>query len=62
MQWRPLIAKLSFSFVAVGGVLAWRGYRLSQEQGDPSRVYTFYVVAIVLFSVGFSGLRERHRP
>lgn len=58
---RRWLARLSFSFLVLGFVLAWQGYRLGQREGESSRVTACYVGAAACVAAGLAGVRERHR-
>jgi hypothetical protein len=49
------LGRLAFSFMIIGGVLAWEG----QKRGGPMN---YYIPAMIFIVLGAAGLRERHRP
>jgi len=59
---RKWLARLSLSFLVIGFVLVWQGYKLSQAEGQSSRVVLMYVGAGLCAAAGLAGARERHRP
>ena len=61
---RKWLARLSFTFMLIGAVLAWEGYQtLRGARGETSdtRVALYFIGATVAFALGFAGVRERHR-
>ena len=62
---RRWLARLGFSFLILGGVFAYEGYRESSGRNGPvrgTRVGLFYAGSVVAFVLGGAGMRERHRP
>ena len=58
------LARLSFSFFIVGGLLGWTVYRARTGTGPPlsdARMILYTAAAAVCFVLGFLGVRERHR-
>ena len=49
------MGRLAFSFIVLGGVLAWEGHK----RGGPM---TYYIPAVIFIAFGIAGMRERHRP
>lgn len=52
---RKWLVRFSFSFIILGAVCAWEGYK------SPHRATWWYVVAAVFVGAGLAGVRERHR-
>jgi hypothetical protein len=52
------LSRLAFSFIIVGGALAWEG----SKQTMTGRQIVCFIGAAVLLALGIAGLRERHRP
>jgi hypothetical protein len=61
---RRWLARLSFSFLVFGFFLAWEGYKRYAVSGqiDDWRTLLYFVAAALNIVVGFTGVRERHRP
>jgi hypothetical protein len=63
---KRVLASLSFSFLIVGGVLVWQGYRelTRPRPGEVIgwRVAMYFVVGGLCFALGLRGVKERHRP
>jgi hypothetical protein len=61
---KRVLASLSFSFLILGGVLVWQGYRELTRPGGAIgwRVGTYFVVGGLCFALGLRGVKERHRP
>jgi hypothetical protein len=60
-----VLASLSMSFLIVGGILLWFGYReLTRPSGGGMgwRVGMYFVVGGLCFALGLRGVKERHRP
>jgi hypothetical protein len=57
------LARLSFTFFAIAGLLVYDGYRLTRAGPEASRTQlALYAVAAALSLVlGLAGLRARHR-
>ncbi len=58
------LSRFSFTFLIIGGFLAWQGYRaLKGEFGfvPQWRIILYFVAAALSFSLGASGIRQRHR-
>ena len=59
---RRWIGRLSFSFFVIGFFLAWEGYKRHTSGGiDDWRTLLDFAAGAVSISLGFTGLRERHR-
>jgi hypothetical protein len=58
------LASLSMSFLIVGGLLVWFGYKeLTRAGGGMGwRVGMYFVVGGACFALGLRGVKERHRP
>ena len=56
------LARLSFTFLAIAGLLVYDGYRLTRAGSEASRTQlALYAVAAALSLVlGLAGLRARH--
>ena len=59
---KRLLASLSFSFLLLGGVLVWLGYKELTRGGIGWRVGMYFVVGGMCFALGLRGVKERHRP
>jgi hypothetical protein len=62
---RKWLARLSFSFIIIGAVLAWEGYKAQGRTGfppNPTRATICYLAAAICIGTGLAGIRERHRP
>ena len=62
---RPWLARFSFSFFIVAAFLAMHVYRALTGRVapvSPPRLATEELAAVVSFSLGLMGVRERHRP
>lgn len=60
---RYWLERFSFSFLIVGLVLAWEGYRGAMGRGEPlgtGRIILYYVGAVVCFALSLWGTRLRH--
>jgi hypothetical protein len=57
------LARLTFTFFAIAGLLVYDGYRLSRAGPGASRgILALYAVAAALsLALGVAGLRARHR-
>jgi hypothetical protein len=61
----PWLARFSFSFFILAGLLIWESMRaLRGELGpiSPGRIVLFWIGALASFVLGCVGVRERHRP
>jgi hypothetical protein len=58
---RKLLSRFSFSFIGIAMVLAYSGYRGSEQGGNRSRVALYYLGAAAAGSLGLAGVRDRHR-
>ena len=60
----PWLARFSFSFFILSGLLAWESYKAVHGQLAVSsgRIVLFMVGAVVSFVLAVVGVRERHRP
>ena len=61
---RRLLASLGFSFLILGGLLVWLGYKeLTRAGGGIGwRVAAYFIVGGMSFALGLRGVKERHRP
>lgn len=57
------LARLTFTFFIIAGVLLWEGYRQGRASPPVSRAQlALYAIAAALSLIlGFAGLRARHR-
>lgn len=53
-------ARFAFSFIVLGAVAAYEGYR-AQERGETGRANLLFVAAAAGVGLGFAGVRLRHR-
>jgi peptidoglycan/LPS O-acetylase OafA/YrhL len=61
----PWLARLSYSFFILAGLLMYESHRAIHGQLGPvgsGRIVLFWVGALVSFVLGCVGVRERHRP
>ena len=62
---RNWLARLGFSFLIVGTLLAWEGYENAQGRRGPvsaNRIAAYFVFAGLCWTLGLIGTRLRHRP
>ena len=59
---KRLLASLSFSFLILGGVLIWLGYKDLMRAGMGWRPGAYFVIGGMSFALGLRGVKERHRP
>ena len=62
---RQWLARLSYSFLIVAGVLMWELYEIHQgRRGSVPqwRIALYSFAAVAGFVLGVLGIRERHRP
>ena len=52
--------RFAFSFLVLGAVAAYEGWR-ARERGDGRRAAVLFVGAAAGLSLGFTGVRMRHR-
>jgi hypothetical protein len=58
------LARLSFSFLIVGAILAWSAYAALRGYGRPLpewRIVVHFLLAALCFVLGFAGIHARHR-
>ena len=56
------LARFSFSFMILAGLLAWSGYRGLTRGGVQNwRIGLYFIGAGICFGLGLRGVRERHR-
>lgn len=61
---RRWLARLSISFFVIAFVLGWEGYKRFNATGgstDDWRTLLDFVAAALSLTLGFTGVRERHR-
>jgi len=58
---RRWLSRLSFTFIAVGCVLAWDAYTGSTRGMNGGPMTFYYIGAAICFACGLAGLTERHR-
>ena len=58
---RYWLTRFSFSFIAVGLVLAWSAYHGPEQGSGPARIDLMWVGAAICLAAGLAGVRERHR-
>jgi hypothetical protein len=60
---RPWLARLSFSFLIIAGLLFYYGYRgfVGRDVMANSRIALYLLGGFVLTLLGFIGVRHRHR-
>lgn len=61
----PWLARFSFSFFILSGLLVWESYKALHGQLGPmssGRITLFLIGALASFVLGVAGVRERHRP
>jgi hypothetical protein len=62
---RRWLGRFSFAFLAVAFFLGWEGYKRYQASGEQiadGRTLLDFLAAAISVVLGFTGLRERHRP
>ena len=59
---KRVLASLSFSFLILGAVLIWLGYKDLTRGGTGWRVALYFVIGGMCFALGLRGVKERHRP
>jgi len=61
---RRWLGRLSLSFLAIGFVLGWEGYKRYQALGGAADWWTllYFLAAALSVVLGFIGVSERHRP
>lgn len=61
---RSLLSRIPFTFVILGGWLAYEGYRGATGQAaiGSGRVTLYFVAALLSFSLAAMAFRERYRP
>jgi hypothetical protein len=57
------LARFSFTFLVVAGLLAWQGYRELTQSTRPNawRVGLYFLAAGIGVGLAVKGVRERHR-
>jgi hypothetical protein len=57
------LARFSFTFLVLAGLLLWQGYREMTMTSSPNtwRIGLYFVGAGVSIGLAFRGIRERHR-
>ena len=61
---RRWLARLAFSFIIIGGVLLWEGYKslgTPTTERRPVRALTCFIAAGACMALAANGIRERHR-
>ncbi len=58
---RGWLARFAFSFLILGGVAGYEGWR-AQVRGESNRATILFIGAAAGLSLGMMGLRLRHRP
>ncbi len=60
MKW---VARFSFTFLIIGGLLFYQVYELSAKPGTPVWQYALLLIGgTMAISLGARGVRERHKP
>jgi hypothetical protein len=59
---KRVLASLSFSFLILGGVLIWLGYKELMRAGMGWRAGAYFLIGGMSFALGLRGVKERHRP
>ena len=62
---RSVLARLPFTFLILGGWLAYEGYRASNCLSGPvtsGRITMYYLAALLAIALSMMAFRERHRP
>lgn len=60
MKW---VARFSFTFLIIGGILFYEVYKLSDVPGTPVWQYAVLLIGgTMAISLGARGIRERHKP
>ena len=59
---KRVLASLSFSFLILGAVLVWLGYKELMRGGMGWRPGAYFVIGGMSFALGLRGVKERHRP
>ena len=62
---RRWLARLVFSFVIIGAVLFWTGYkdlRGTDTPRRPNRALVCFIAGGACMALAANGMRERHRP
>jgi sulfite exporter TauE/SafE len=63
MNWRYWLVRLWLSFLIIGFVVFWTGYKALQAATDqPIKSYCEIGGGILLIALGLAAVRERHRP
>jgi hypothetical protein len=57
------LARFSFTFLVLAGLLIWQGYRELTVTSSPNiwRIGLYFIGAGVSVGLAFRGIRERHR-
>ena len=57
------LARFSFTFLVLAGLLLWQGYRELTMSSSPNvwRIGLYFVAAGISIGLAFRGIRERHR-
>jgi hypothetical protein len=60
----PWLARLSFSFLIIAGLLFWYGYRgfTGRDALSKGQIALYFLSGFVLTILGFIGVKHRHRP
>jgi len=62
---RRWLDRLALSFIILGCVLIWEGYRILQGRGEIpatlTRLALYFGGAGACFALGVAGIRQRHR-
>jgi hypothetical protein len=58
---RRWLARLAFSCVIVGAVLAWEGYKTWRDTRAAGTAVLYGVAAAACVAAGGAGFRERHK-
>lgn len=61
---RRLLSRIPFTFIVLGGWLAYEAYRgaTGQTIGGSGRLTLFMVASVLSFLLAAMGFRERYRP
>lgn len=58
---RPWLGRLAFSFVILGAVCLFEGWKALKREGQATRTILCFVGAGACMALGGQGMRERHR-
>jgi len=57
------LARLAYSFLILGGLLFWQGYKELSRTSSPEmwRIVLYFVAAGMSVGIGVRGIQERHK-